>query len=58
MDKPSHRDKVSSIEGESMSTLEQLAQSDKYSESITELKTKMKDQGNIDCSCILCRGMV
>ena len=30
-------------------------QSFKYSESIAELKTKMKDLGNIDCSCILCR---
>ena len=29
-------------------------QSIKYSESIVELKTKMKDLGNIDCSCILC----
>ena len=27
----------------------------KYSESIVELKTKMKDLGNIDCLCILCR---
>ena len=32
-----------------------LPQSLKYSESILELKTKMKDQGNADCSCILCR---
>ena len=32
-----------------------LPQSAKYSESIVELKTKMKDLGNIDCSCILCR---
>ena len=32
-----------------------LPQSVKYSESIVELKTKMKDLGNIDCSCILCR---
>ena len=32
-----------------------LPQSIKYSESIVELKTKMKDLGNIDCSCILCR---
>ena len=32
-----------------------LLQSIKYSESIVELKTKMKDLGNIDCSCILCR---
>ena len=30
-----------------------LAQSIKYSESIVELKTKMKDLENIDCSCIL-----
>ena len=30
-------------------------QSVKYSESILELKTKLKDLGNIDCSCILCR---
>ena len=30
-------------------------QSVKYSESIAELKTKMKNLGNIDCSCILCR---
>ena len=32
-----------------------LPQSIKYSESIVELKTKMKDLGNIDCSCILCQ---
>ena len=32
-----------------------LPQSIKYSESIVELKTKMKDLGNINCSCILCR---
>ena len=32
-----------------------LPQSIKYNESIVELKTKMKDLGNIDCSCILCR---
>ena len=32
-----------------------LLQSIKYSESIVELKTKIKDLGNIDCSCILCR---
>ena len=32
-----------------------LPQSTKYSESIVELKTKMKDLGNIDCSCILCQ---
>ena len=31
-----------------------LPQSIKYSESIVELKTKMKDLGNIECSCILC----
>ena len=31
-----------------------LPQSVKYSESIAELKTKRKDLGNIDCSCILC----
>ena len=38
-----------------MSTLENsLPKSIKYSESIVELKTKMKDLGNIDCSCILC----
>ena len=29
-----------------------LPQSIKYSESIVELKTTMKDLGNIDCSCI------
>ena len=29
--------------------------STKYSESIVELKTKMKDLGNIDSSSILCR---
>ena len=32
-----------------------LPQSVKYSESIVELKTKMKGLGNIDCSCILYR---
>ena len=32
-----------------------LRESIKYSESIVELKTKMKELGNIDCSCILCR---
>ena len=32
-----------------------LPQSIKYSESIAELKTNIKDLGNIDCSCILCR---
>ena len=32
-----------------------LPQSIKYSEPIVELKTKMKDLGSIDCSCILCR---
>ena len=32
-----------------------LPQSVKYSESILEFKTKMKDVGNFDCSCILCR---
>ena len=32
-----------------------LPQSIKYSESIVESKKKMKDLGNIDCSCILCR---
>ena len=32
-----------------------LPQSIKYSESIVELKTEIKDLGNIDCSCILCR---
>ena len=31
------------------------SQSFKYSESIVELKAKMKDLGDIDCSCILCR---
>ena len=30
----------------------------KYSESILELKMKMKDLGNLDCSCILCRRIV
>ena len=35
-----------------------LPQSIKYSESIAELKTKMKDLGNIDCSCILFRWIV
>ena len=32
-----------------------LPQSIKYSESIVELKAKMKGLENIDCSCILCR---
>ena len=32
-----------------------LPQSIKYSESIVELKTKMKDLRNIECSCILCQ---
>ena len=32
-----------------------LPQSVKHSEPILELKTKMKDLGNIGCSCILCR---
>ena len=32
-----------------------LPQSVKYTESILELKTKMKNLGNINCSCILCR---
>ena len=32
-----------------------LPQSVKYSESILELKTKMKDLGNINCSYISCR---
>ena len=32
-----------------------LPQSVKYNESIAELKAKMKNLGNIDCSCILCR---
>ena len=32
-----------------------LPQSFNYSEPIVELKTKIKDLGNIDCSCILCR---
>ena len=32
-----------------------LPQSIKCSESTVELKTKMRDLGNIDCSCILCR---
>ena len=31
-----------------------LPQSNKYSWSIVELKTKMRDLGNIVCSCILC----
>ena len=31
-----------------------LLQYVKYSESILELKMKMKDLGNLDCSCILC----
>ena len=32
-----------------------LPQSVNYSQSIAELKTNMKNLGNIDCSCILCR---
>ena len=32
-----------------------LPQSVKHSESIPELKRKLKELGNIDCSCILCR---
>ena len=32
-----------------------LPQTVKYSDSIVELKAKMKNLGNIDCSCILCR---
>ena len=32
-----------------------LPQSVKYSESILELKRKLKELGNVDCSCILCR---
>ena len=32
-----------------------LPQSVKYCESIAELKTKMKNLGNIECSCILCQ---
>ena len=32
-----------------------LPQSVKHSESILELKRKLKELGNIDCSCILCR---
>ena len=32
-----------------------LLQSIEYSESIIKLKTKMKNLGNVDCSCILCR---
>ena len=31
-----------------------LLQYVQYSESILELKMKMKDLGNLDCSCILC----
>ena len=38
-----------------MFTSEQLAPTVKYSESIAELKTKMKNLRNIDCSCILYR---
>ena len=30
-------------------------QSIKHSESIYELKRKLKELGNLDCSCILCR---
>ena len=33
-------------------------QSIKYSESIVKLKTKIKDLGNIGCSCILCLRIV
>ena len=40
---------------QSISTLGELAPICKYNESIVELKTKMKDLGKIDCSCILCR---
>ena len=32
-----------------------VPQSVKYSKSIAELKTKKKNLGNIDCSCLLCR---
>ena len=32
-----------------------LPQSVKYSESILELKRKLKELGNVDCSSILCR---
>ena len=32
-----------------------LPKSIKYSESIVELITKMKDLENVGCSCILCR---
>ena len=32
-----------------------LPQSVKHSESIFELKIKLKELGNVDCSCILCR---
>ena len=32
-----------------------LPQSVKHSESILELKRKLKELGNVDCSCILCR---
>ena len=32
-----------------------LPQSIKHSESIYELKRKLKELGNLDCSCILCR---
>ena len=32
-----------------------LPQSVKRSESILELKRKLKEQENVDCSCILCR---
>ena len=32
-----------------------LSQSVKHSESILELKRKLKELENVDCSCILCR---
>ena len=32
-----------------------LLQSVKHSESILEPKRKLKELGNVDCSCILCR---
>ena len=35
-----------------------LPQCIKYNESIVQLKTKMKDLGNIDCSYILCQWIV
>ena len=37
------------------SVIQSMPQSPKYIESIAELKTKMKNLENIDCSCILCR---